>query len=316
MTLTSFLKLVEIRTKIASITPFILGNIYAFYFYRSFNLHNFLLMFLSLLSIDMATTAINNYQDYKKAQQKKGYNYESHNAVVKYNLSVKNVKIVIGSLLTAASAFGVLLFLNTDIVVLLLGVISFLIGILYTCGPIPISRTPAGEIFSGFLMGFLIPMLTIYIHNMSLINIFTEGVFFTVQFNWIEILKIFLATFPLTAGIANIMLANNICDIEDDLENNRYTLPIYIGRDKSLKLFKIFYYLCYLFILITAVFKIVPFYSLLTFVTIPAVVKNINYFLQKQDKKETFILSIKNFIIINYSYIISFLIAFIIKYKF
>jgi len=316
MTLSSFLKLIEIRTKIASVTPFIFGNIYVLYFYRNFNLQNFLLMFLSLLSIDMATTAVNNYQDYKKAQKKEGYNYEAHNAVVKYNLSVKSVKIVIVLLLSAAAVFGFILFLNTDIVVLFLGTISFLIGILYTSGPVPISRTPAGEIFSGFFMGFLIPLLTIYIHNMSLINIYTEGVFFTVQCNWVEMLKIFLATFPLTAGIANIMLANNICDIEDDLENNRYTLPIYIGRDKSLKLFKILYYLCYLFIMTAAIFKTIPFYALLTFVTIPLVAKNLNCFFKKQSKKETFILSVKNFIIINYSYIISFLIAFIIRYQF
>ncbi|MGM0602746.1 MAG: 1,4-dihydroxy-2-naphthoate polyprenyltransferase [Bacillota bacterium] len=312
MNLNRFFKLVEIRTKIASITPFILGNIYVLYFFERFNLFNFFLMFLSLFSIDMATTAVNNYQDYKKAKKKKGYNYETHNAVVKYNLSVKKVKITIGLLLLSAVGFGFILFLNTDIVVLGLGVISFLIGILYTSGPVPISRTPGGEIFSGFFMGFLIPLITVYIHNMNLINVYTEGVFLTVQIDWIEISKIFLVTFPLTAGIANIMLANNICDIKDDQENNRYTLPIHIGRDKSLKLFKYIYYLCYLSILTAVIFKVVPIYSIFVFVTAFTVFKNIEYFFEKQSKKETFVLSVKNFIIINYSYIISFLIALII----
>ena len=68
MGLRSFLKLVEIQTKAASITPLLLGTIFAFYRYQKFVLSNFLFMLLSLLCFDMATTAINNYLDYKKAK--------------------------------------------------------------------------------------------------------------------------------------------------------------------------------------------------------------------------------------------------------
>jgi 1,4-dihydroxy-2-naphthoate octaprenyltransferase len=38
-------------------------------------------------------------------------------------------------------------------------------------------------------------------------------------------------------GIAGIMLANNICDIQEDRLNRRVTLPIWIGRNASLSLF-------------------------------------------------------------------------------
>ena len=56
----------------------------------------------------------------------------------------------------------------------------------------------------------------------------------------LEIINIFIFSLPLILGIANIMLANNICDIKDDRENDRYTLPIYLSRSSSLKLFSFF----------------------------------------------------------------------------
>lgn len=246
MSLKSFLKLVEIQTKVASIVPFLLGTVYSIYRFSSFNIKNFILMLISLLSIDMATTAINNYFGYKKANKKYGYNYEKHNAIVSYNLKESTVRIVIFSLLFIATLFGVLLFLNTDIIVLILGAISFMVGIFYTYGPLSISGMPLGEIFSGFFMGFIIVFISSYIHifeykivDLSIIN----GIL-NININIIEIIYIFLLSTPTVNGIANIMLANNICDIEDDIENKRYTLPIYIGKNKALNLFKILYDIC------------------------------------------------------------------------
>ncbi|RAK04084.1 UbiA prenyltransferase family protein [Halanaerobium saccharolyticum] len=167
MSLTAFLKLVEIRTKIASFTPFLLGNLYLVYHYSKFNKLNFILFFISLLCVDMGTTAVNNYQDYLRAEKKEGYNYEKHNAVVNYNLGKKTVKNIIFILFFLAVVSGLLLYVNSDVIVLMIGVISFIIGILYTSGPVPISRTPFGEIFSGFTMGFFITFLAVYVHNFT-----------------------------------------------------------------------------------------------------------------------------------------------------
>jgi 1,4-dihydroxy-2-naphthoate octaprenyltransferase len=63
------LKLVEIQTKVASMVPFALGTVWTLYRYGEFNFLNFLLMLVSLLCFDMATTAINNYMDYKKSKE-------------------------------------------------------------------------------------------------------------------------------------------------------------------------------------------------------------------------------------------------------
>ncbi|NLM14124.1 MAG: UbiA family prenyltransferase, partial [Epulopiscium sp.] len=163
MRVSSFLKLVEIQTKVASVIPFLLGSAYAVYRFNHFNAKNFILMFISLIAFDMATTAINNYIDFKKANKTYGYGYESHNAIVRDKLKESNVVITIFTLLLVAVSAGFMLYLNTNVVVLLLGMLSFLVGILYTFGPVPISRMPLGEIFSGFFMGFVIIFISTYI---------------------------------------------------------------------------------------------------------------------------------------------------------
>lgn len=306
MGLRSFLKLVEIQTKAASITPLLLGTIFAFYRYQKFVLSNFLFMLLSLLCFDMATTAINNYLDYKKAKKTEGFGYEEHNAIVRDNLSEFSVLMVIIILLILAVGFGILLYLNTSPLVLIIGIISFSVGILYTFGPIPISRMPLGEIFSGFFMGFVILLLSVYIHiiDLSLIKLTIENGLLNFTLNIVELLVLFFVSLPAFFGISNIMLANNICDMEDDLENRRYTLPLYIGRKKSLILFQALYILAFVDILVLLILGILPLTTIPALLTIIPVRNNVSKFLKLQSKRDTFPVAIQNFLIINASMII------------
>lgn len=301
MSIASFLKLVEIQTKAASVIPFALGTLYSVYHFGRFSPINFIMMFISLITIDMATTAINSYYDYKRANKTHGYNYESHNAIVSYNLKESTVIITIFALLAAAVAFGFMLFLNTTPLILLLGAISFAMGILYSFGPVPISRTPLGEIFSGLFMGFIIVFISIYIHvyDMGLVGLAYSGGILGISFNVAEVMYIFLLSIPTVNCIANIMLANNICDIEDDIENRRYTLPIYIGKERALSVFKALYYICYADLLLLLLLGITPAPAAIALFTLIPVRRNIRSFYEKQTKKDTFALAVKNFIIIN-----------------
>lgn len=296
----SFFKLVEIQTKLASVIPLFLGTLYALYRFEDFKLNNFLYMFISLLAFDMSTTAINNYFDYKKAKRKHGYNYETHNAIVKYNLKESTVIVTIATLVVTASIFGFLLYLNTSIIVLLIGMCSFLVGIIYSFGPLPIFRTPLGEMFSGFFMGFVIVFLSTFIHvSNKLVSLSLNNFVVNISFDIKECVFIFLFSIPTMLCIANIMLANNICDMEDDWENKRYTLPIYIGKPSALKLFRALYYISFLSIFISVILGIVPVFLVIVLLTILPINKNIKLFFELQTKKDTFALSVKNLLIIN-----------------
>ena len=315
MGIKSFLKLVEIQTKVASMTPFLLGTVFAFYRYKTFNWNNFLFMLLSLLCFDMATTAINNYLDYKKARKIEGFGYEEHNAIVRDGLTEFSVLLVIIILLILAAGFGILLYLNTSPVVLIIGIISFSVGILYTFGPIPISRMPLGEIFSGLFMGFVILLLSVYIHiaGGNVIHMSFDSGMMHLSLNMIELLVLFFISLPAFFGISNIMLANNICDMEDDLENRRYTLPLYIGKEKSLILLQILYYLAYIDILLLLILGILPVTAIPVLFTIIPVRKNISKFLERQSKRDTFPIAIQNFLMINASLILFLIPALLLK---
>lgn len=305
MTLKGYLRYVEIQTKVASIIPFLLGTLYAKYRYSAFNTINFLVMLISLLAFDMATTAINNYVDFKHTPLSED-NALNGTAYIREGISEKTGIEIIYILLTIAIVFGIILTLRTNIVVLLIGALAFGVGVFYTYGPIPISRMPLGEVFSGFFMGFIILFLSIYIHiyNIGLVELSLKSWNLSMNVNIKECLYIFMMSIPGVGGISNIMLANNICDIDEDIKIKRYTLPYYIGKAKALLVFRITYYIGYADIILLLALKIAPITFVVVLLTALPVNRAINAFNKKQEKSSTFVLSIKNFIMMTGSQVL------------
>lgn len=298
-----FFEFVEIRTKFASIIPFALGTVYSIYHFNKFNIANFTILFFSIIAFDMATTAINNYCDYKRILNE---NNNNDSTLLLGYLKPTTAYIIILLLLTVAVLFGIILTLNTNFVVFLIGTLSFLAGVLYSFGPISISRMPLGEIFSGIFMGFIIIFLSIYVHifDLNIVSVSYFNKLLTIKINLPEVINIVLFSIPAMTGIANIMLANNICDVQKDILSKRYTLPHYIGKQNALNLFSALYYIGYIDIVILVLLKLVPIVCILILFTIFPVKRNINAFNNNQVKDKTFILSVKNFVIINLPQII------------
>lgn len=315
MKIKSFLKLVEIQTKVASVIPFFIGLTYTLYNFGNINVLNTLIMFAAMLIFDMTVTAANNFFDYKRAIKKHGYNYEVHNSIVQYELKEGSVLAAIIIMFLLATALGIYLVYLTDYIVLILGIICFGIGILYSYGPLPISRTPFGEIFSGGIMGFLIPFITIYINilDQGMIKLSLDKLMLSGSLDLFAVLGIMLVSVPAVLCIANIMLANNICDVEDDFENQRYTLPILIGREKAIVLLKALFYTSYLAIIAAAALKFIPVFSLLVLLTIFPVSKKIKLFEENPTKKDTFGLIVANFLTINVPLILTILIGYVVN---
>jgi len=139
-----FLDYVEIRTKITSLFAFVMTLAYLFFLKQEINIKLTAVFFLSMFLFDLTTTAINNYIDTKT----------NHQAL---QFDRKTALTIIMLMLVISITLGLYLAWSTDIVVLMLGGICFLCGVFYTYGPIPISRQPLGEIFSGIFYGLLIP---------------------------------------------------------------------------------------------------------------------------------------------------------------
>jgi len=283
--------------------PFLFATLFSLYRYKNINILNLILMFISLLLFDMTTTAINNYMDYKKAVDR-DYR-DNHNIIGIRSIPVGTVRFTILLMLSAAAAAGLILTIKTGWIVLILGIISFMIGILYTFGPVPISRMPLGEILSGFMMGFVIVFLSVYIHTPAMAGMTLNAGELILYLDLSEVMAVVFVAAPFVFIISNLMLANNICDLEQDIRNNRFLLPYFIGEKKALILFRFSYYGAYGFIILSVLMRFLPVFSLLSLATFPLVRKNILDFEARHIKSETFVLSVKNLTIISGGYILS-----------
>lgn len=287
-----FLSYVEIKTKITSVFAFLytLGLLFVMKYPVNWRLTA--CFFISMFVFDLTTTAINNYIDTKTNDQ-----------TLQFKRSIALVIIFV--LFIIATAFGLYLAYMTDAVVLVIGGICFLFGVFYTYGPIPISRQPLGEVYSGLFYGLLIPFLLLYINlpKAALMSYSVESWSLHIAVEMLVLAKILIFTIPPVCLTANIMLANNICDVEKDVAVKRYTLPYYMGS-KALRLFAALNYLPYIALIAMVAIGMLPLLCLLSVVTLFAVQKNLKVFLATQDKTTTFINSIKNFIIIMGSFTI------------
>jgi len=135
-----------------------------------------------------------------------------------------------------------------------------------------------------------------------------DGLRLLMDIDLIGLIAFSIVTLPATFCIANIMLANNITDLEADIPY-RYTLPRNIGRRNALYLFAGLYYATYLSIIVASLVGLVPLWCLLTLVTLIPVQKNIRLFFERQIKPDTFVVSVKNFVLIMSVYILSMVIG-------
>lgn len=284
-----FLDFVEIQTKLATIFPFLVALTFVFYKTGQINLISTLIYITAALIVDMAITGTNHHFDTRQEEESTPH------------YSTKVSASILIFMYTLASVIGLTLAFRHGLPVFFAGVLCFFIGLIYTFGPMPISKSVFGEVFAGFTAGFLIMYIVASINDPSFVpvDIFINFDNFNVMVN-VDVLSLLgygLITLPAVFSSANILLANNICDREKD-RKYRYTLTHHIGLKNALWLFAALYYLSYLAIILAVALGILPWLSLLTLVTLIPVQKNIKKFFAVHVKEETFILSVQNYTMI------------------
>ncbi len=276
---------VEIKTKITSVFPYLMTLAYLVLNNKNIDPLRTSVFFAGMFLFDLTATTINNYNDTKKNHQT-------------LQFSRRTALLITMILFAFSTALGIYLVSLTDVIVLMAGGLCFFFGVIYSYGPIPLSHGPYGEIASGFFYGALIPFILIYINDPTdLLTYSLSMENFALQINVVPVIGLILMAILPFCLTANIMLANNICDVEHDVRVNRYTLAFYLKK-YALYLFALLYYVTYLSVIIMVVFRYLSPLSLILLVTLIPVQKNINVFFKKQVKEETFIVSIKNFVLI------------------
>lgn len=277
-----FAELIELKAKAASVFPFIMGFLYSWYHYQQIKPLYMLLFFISMLLFNMAVDILDNYMDYHNATDVHDYKEET-NIIGRENLSLTLVRNMMIGLIVSSAIIGVYLASQTSWVILWLGMFSYFIGITYSAGPKPLSSLPVGEVTSGVTMGIVIPLICVYLN-----------VFDILPFDGQFIIQVAILSLPTALAISNLMLANNTCDVKEDVLNNRHTLVYYIGKKRAVSLFKLLVILSFVFATLGAVLTIVPITLLGIWFIFPKIWKNTMMYSKEQIKTKTFPLAIKN----------------------
>ena len=211
MKLSQFLDVVEIKTKIVSVSTFFIAVFYLLWHGVRIDALKFALLLPAVLSLDMGTTAFNNFFDFRSGVDKSAALREKEKNLVHEGLGEYQVGLAAFILFGITAVLGLILVFLTNWRLLALGLVCMLIGFCYSGGPFPISRGPFGDLFAGGSLGSALFLFTIFT--------FKESLHITD----------FLVSVPSLLIIASILTVNNNCDILGDKAGGRKTLSILIG---------------------------------------------------------------------------------------
>lgn len=168
---------------------------------------------------------LDNYNDYYYVIEVYDYK-EKMNIIGWENLFLLLICKMIFWMIFVFVLMGIGLLFIVGWLLLIMGFYCYLIGIFYLLGLKFLFSLLLGEVFLGFIMGFMIIFICVYINMFEV-------------FNWlvVNLWGIFLVVLFNICYIVNLMLVNNICDLEEDENNKRYILVYYFGKVSFLKLF-------------------------------------------------------------------------------
>lgn len=181
-------------------------------------------MALVLLAIcilmQAAVNTFNDYYDYVKGSDSAEDNVDPTDAVLVYNnVNPRSALMFAVGFLVVAFALGAYVIWQAGWIPLVIGIVGAIVVVLYSAGKTPISYLPIGELMSGFVMGGLIPL--------ACYQAITKC-FDPIMLVW---------ALPTIIGVGLIMLTNNTCDVEKDIESGRKTLPVLLGRSRARTLY-------------------------------------------------------------------------------
>ena len=221
MTFRAWLELVTPNTWGASILPVLLGSVLAYGLKGDFSLLRLILLLFCAVFMHCAVNALNHLFDFLKDTDNLENCLDPHDApMVYHNLHPRTVAALAVFYLFMALALSLYLLLQVGWPLLFMGVFGAAVVVCYAGGPLPITHTPFGELAAGFTMGGVITFAAYYSMTASL--------------DWV----VLLYALPPIITIGCILLLNNVCDIEKDIEAGRRTMPILIGRKKATLLLK------------------------------------------------------------------------------
>ena len=222
MTAAAAIRLAAVHTWPAAVCPALFGIFWCLQRGIYLSPAQAILLAAACVLSQSSVNTLNDYVDFVSGADSEKDNVEVNDAVLIYYRVNPGHALALGIIyLISAALCGVAASWHSGPAPFIIGILGGLTVLGYSVSPVPAASLPVGEALSGFVMGALIPMGTAAV---------ADGNFHP------EILPECL---PLILGIALIMLSNNGSDIEKDIAAQRATLPVLLGREKALILYRV-----------------------------------------------------------------------------
>jgi 1,4-dihydroxy-2-naphthoate octaprenyltransferase len=197
----------------ASVTPVLIGSVLAVSD-GPFSFARFLLALIGSLFIHIGTNLINDYYDHLSGVDT--LESMSGSQIIQRGLLTPG-EVYWGGIVTfgIGGVFGLILVGLCGWPILALGVASVLAGYFYTANPLPLAYKALGEATVFIFMGPVIVVGAYYVQRETFA------------------LTPFLISLPVGCLVASILHANNIRDLNFDIEHGKHTLATMIGRQAA-----------------------------------------------------------------------------------
>ena len=277
----AFYNLSEIFIAPLNLIWFIFAGAITYQNFHYVDLINIVLCFIDVFLFDLAVNIADDYFDYKNGKDE--HFLTVTNTIGRMHLSLPAVKKLMITMYILSAIPGIFLVMRTGWQVLLLGIIGYFFGIFYTAGPKPFNATGFCELIVSVMISIFIIEVGVYI-----------GSYNYAPFTWKVLLTTFLKCFPITFLFFATQLANNTCDLREDLINGRRTLASYLGKDRSIKLLKILTILGFITPIFLLIFQQINWIVALIVLLPPFLWKNLPIFFNNPDTQKSYLLFIKN----------------------
>ncbi|MBT2647710.1 1,4-dihydroxy-2-naphthoate polyprenyltransferase [Bacillus sp. ISL-34] len=254
-------ELIRPHTLTAAFVPVLLGTVIAL-LEDGVNWLLFAAMMTASILIQAATNLFNEYYDFKR-----GLDTEESvgigGGIVRHGMTPKLIMTLALGMYAIALIIGIYICAASSWWLAAIGLVCMLVGYLYTGGPLPISYTPFGELFSGLFMGFLIILIAFFIQTGDVSS------------------TAILIAIPSGILVGLINLSNNLRDHDGDKAHGRKTMPVVMGRKNALTFMAIMFAFSYLWLVGLVLTGSVTTWILLAFLSIPKAMAAIKGFVGK-----------------------------------
>ena len=245
------------KTLSAAIVPVLLGSAASYMLFNEFKPIIFWCALFGAVFIQIGTNLVNDAADFDKGadrEDRKGPQRLTQSGTY----SSKTVMAMGTAAFILAMIFGIPLVMEGGWPIVVIGLVSVLMGYLYTTGPFPLAYIGAGDFFVVIFFGVVAVATTMYLHS----GIWSpEGIILGLQMG-------FLST--------TLIAINNLRDIHEDARVGKRTMAVRLGVQGAKWEIAIVMYLpyllcCYWLIPHYSHVAVLPFLSL--FVAMPLVNK-------------------------------------------